>query len=453
MKSTTAPFDTWQRNVPNGLRRPMLFGFAVVALWAGGFGAWAALAPLDGAVVTSGSFVATGQNKQIQHFEGGIIKDMLVREGDLVEAGQALVRLDETAAKTKLRRLVLREYRLLSMQARLQAQIAGEEDFAMPEQLAANISDPEVEQIWARQKMELKAWRTNKADEEQVLRKEIAALTESIGGYEAQTKAVEKRLKLFTEELKDKKSLLDRQLVRKTEVMALRRAEADLVGTRGELFGRVADSRQRIARAEQQIAELRSNSLQKAVEQLRETESELDDVREQIGAARDVLQRIEVQSPERGVVVRVNYHTRGAVVAPGAVILELVPVEDKLVIEGRIAPNDISHVRDGQDALVRLTALNQRLTPVINGQVVYVSADAIADQKTQQQPERSVPFQHHSYIVRVKLDEADVQAKIGTFTPTPGMPADVYIKTGERTFVEYMLRPVLDSFSRAFREH
>jgi HlyD family secretion protein len=140
------------------------------------------------------------------------------------------------------------------------------------------------------------------------------------------------------------------------------------------------------------------------------------------------------------------------VVAPGAIILELLPVDDKLVIEGRVSPNDISHVHDGQEALVRLTALNQRLTPVINGRVVYVSADAIADQQSQA-PASLVPFHHQSYIVRVQLDETDVHKKIGDFNPTPGMPADVYIKTGERTFFEYMLRPVLDSFSRAFREH
>ncbi|MCK9909779.1 HlyD family efflux transporter periplasmic adaptor subunit, partial [Microbacteriaceae bacterium K1510] len=152
------------------------------------------------------------------------------------------------------------------------------------------------------------------------------------------------------------------------------------------------------------------------------------------------------------VVVRVNYHTRGAVVAPGAVILEMLPVDDKLVIEGRVSPNAISHVHEGQDALVRLTALNQRLTPVIAGRVVYVSADAIAEQQGQQ-PSTALPFHHQSYIVRVKLDDEDVQKKIGEFIPTPGMPADVYIKTGERTFIEYMLRPLLDSFSRAFREH
>jgi HlyD family secretion protein len=281
----------------------------------------------------------------------------------------------------------------------------------------------------------------------------VAALSESIGGYKAQTEAVERRLKLFTEELADKQTLLDRQLARKTEVLALRRAEADLAGSRGELLGRVADSRQRIARAEQQISELRSAATQKAIEELRETESELDDVREQIGASRDVVERVNIRAPERGVIVRVNYHTRGAVVAPGAIILEMLPVDDKLVIEGRVNPNDISHVHEGQEALVRLTALNQRLTPVIAGRVAYVSADAIAEQQSQQQPAAPLPFHHQSYIVRVKLDDEDTQKKIADFRPTPGMPADVYIKTGERTFIEYMLRPLLDSFSRAFREH
>ena len=452
MTAASTYLDAWQRNVPDGVRRPTTVGLAIVAAWIVGFGVWAAVAPLDGAVVASGSFVASGQNKQVQHLEGGIIRDMRVREGDHVEAGQTLVRLDDTPAKAKLRRLVLRQYRLLTMQSRLEAQIDGKQDFALPQALGAHAKDPEVAQIFARQKMELKARRQNQADEEQVLRKEVAALRESIGGYEAQTKAVERRLTLFSEELEDKKLLLDRQLARKTEVMALRRAEADLIGSRGELLGRIADSRERIARAEQQISELRSAAMQKNVEELRQTETELDDVREQIGASRDVLERIDIRSPERGIIVRVNYHSLGAVVAPGAVILELLPVDDKLVIEGRINPSDISHVHHGQDALVRLTALNQRLTPVIAGHVVYVSADAIADQQGTQQTSL-VPFHHQSYIVRVKLDEADVHRKIGDFQPTPGMPADLYIKTGERTFFEYMLRPVLDSFSRAFREH
>ncbi len=389
--------DGWQRHVPEGIRRPTLIGLAILATWIVGFALWAAMAPLDGAVVASGSFVATGQNKQVQHLEGGIIRDMLVREGDLVQAGQTLVRLDDTPARSKLRRLVLREYRLLVMQARLEAQIDLKEDFRCPKRSLPAPAIPRWRRSIARQRMELKARRQNQVDGEKVLRKEVAALKESIGGYEAQAHSVEQRLTLFSEELQDKKSLLDRQLARKTEVMALRRAEADLVGSRGELLGRIADSRERIARSEQQITELRSSAMQKTIEELRQTETELDDVREQIGASRDVLERIDVRSPDRGIVVRVNYHSRGAVVAPGAIIIELLPVDEKLVIEGRIRPNDISHVSNGQDALVRLTALNQRLTPVIGGHVVYVSADAIADQQGQQQASSRAlpePFVH-----------------------------------------------------------
>ena len=196
--------------------------------------------------------------------------------------------------------------------------------------------------------MELQARVGAQADEEEVLRQgDRRAARRSIGGYDAQMQAIEQRLALFSEELKDKKALLDRQLARKTEVMALRRAEADLSGTRGELLGRIADFKERIARAEQQIAELRSTAMQKSVEELRQTETELDDVREQIGAGRDVLERVDVRAPERGIVVRLNYHARGAVVAPGAVILELLPVNEELVIEGRVNPTDISHVQGG----------------------------------------------------------------------------------------------------------
>jgi HlyD family secretion protein len=255
---------------------------------------------------------------------------------------------------------------------------------------------------------------------------------------------------LFAEELKDKDTLLDRQLVRKTEVLTLRRAEASLGGELGEYMGRIADSKERIARANERIAHLHSAAIQDAVKELRETETELDDVEEQIRAAQDVVQRIEVRAPVRGVVVKRNFHTPGGVVAPGAVILELLPVQEELLIEAHLNPSDISHVGVGQQALARLSALNQRITPMIEAKVVYLSADAVADQtpltKSGQETRRDF------YLVRVRLDEGDVHRRMNSFIPTPGMPADVYIKTGERTFFQYIMRPVLDSFSRAFRE-
>jgi HlyD family secretion protein len=153
----------------------------------------------------------------------------------------------------------------------------------------------------------------------------------------------------------------------------------------------------------------------------------------------------------RGVVVKLHQHTRGGVVAPGAVLLELLPVNDELIIEARVNPNEISHVKEGQDALVRLTSLNQRLTPMIQGKVVYLSADIVSEQGIDRRAEQTVA-RRDSYIVRVRLDQLDMRTKTAHFRPTPGMPADVFIKTGERTFFNYIMRPVFDSFSRAFRE-
>lgn len=445
-------FDAWQSDVRYSIHRPRRYGLAIVLTVMGIFGGWAFLAPLDGAVVASGSFVASGQNKEIQHLEGGIIRDLMVREGDLVAPNQVLVRLDDTSAKAKLGRLVVRKYRLLAMQARLEAQIRGQDAAVMPAELAAAAkTDLEINPIFERQKLELKVRRLKQTDEEEILRREIAGLRESIVGYSSQVQSLEQRIGLFGDELKDKQALLDRQLVRRTDVLAVQRAEAGLAGQRGELLGRIADSRERIARAEQQISQVRSSVLQKAVEEMREVEAELDDVTEQISASRDVLDRVEVRSPESAVVVKLNYHARGAVVAPGAAILELVPAQDALIIEARVRPNDISSVHNGQEALVRLTALNQRLTPVVMGKVQYLSADTVAEPTIQQHP--APRGGQPSFVVRVAVDEVDAHSKLPDFHPTPGMPADVYIKTGERTFFAYIMRPVIDSLSRAFREH
>jgi HlyD family type I secretion membrane fusion protein len=445
----------WSRGLPLSAWWPTIFGLAILVLWVGCFGVWAGFAPLHGAVVASGTFVATGQNKLIQHLEGGIIREHLVKEGDPVDANQVLVRLDDTSAKAKLRRLVLRQYRLLTMKARLEAEMRESDRLDMPSPLAASAGDPEVEAIFQRQRNELDARRTSLAAEELVLRKEIAGLEETIRGYEAQVKSAGQRFALFAEELKDKNMLLERQLARKAEVLSLRRAEASLAGDLGELTGRIADAKERIARASQRIAHLRSAAIQKAVQELRETETELDDVLEQSRAAQDVVERIDVRAPVQGVVVKQNFHTAGGVVAPGAVIMELLPVLDELIIEARVKPNDISHVAVGQQALVRLSALNQRITPMIMGRVTYVSADALvvqAQTSPQPQPKGAQDNQRDHYVVRVRLDAEDARKRIDGFRPTPGMPADVYIKTGERTFFHYIMKPVLDSLSRAFRE-
>jgi HlyD family secretion protein len=443
--------DQWHRGVPLSARWPTIAGIGVLVLWLGCFGLWAGFAPLSGAVVASGTFVATGQNKLVQHFEGGIIRDLLVREGELVEPNQVLVRMDDTAANAKLRRLVLRKYRLLTMQVRLDAEMRGEDTFAMPSSLADHVADPEVKAIFDRQLTELQARNASRIAEEEVLRKEVAGLEESIRGYDARAKSAQQRMALFAEELKDKNQLYERALSRKSELLALQRAAASVEGELGEAMGRIADSNERIARANQRITHLHTAAIQKAVQELRETETELDDILEQIRAAQDVVERIEVRAPVRSVVVKQNFHTPGGVAGPGAVLMELLPIQDELLIEAQVNPRDISHVTEGQQALVRLSALNQRITPMVEGRVVYLSADALTEQANQ--TKGAVPTRRDFYVVRVQLSESDLRKRMQGFRPTPGMPADVYIKTGDRTFFTYIMRPVFDSFSRAFREN
>src|SRR4051812_4796601 len=436
----------WYRGVPLSAKWPIFTGLAILVVWLGCFGVWAGFAPLNSAVVASGTFVATGQNKQIQHFEGGIIREILVAEGDVVRPNQVLARMDDTAANAKLRRLVLKKYRLIAMKARLEAEMRDADTIGTVAAFGESARDPEIEAILERQSAELRARRASRANEESVLRKQIAGLEESVRGYQAQVQSTRDRIALFAEELKDKDSLLRQQLVRKTDVLAVRRSEAGLGGDLGEYLGRIADSNERIAQANEKIAQVHSTALRDAIKELRETETDLDDVEEQIRAAQDVVDRVDIRSPVRGIVVKKNFHTAGGVVSSGAVILELLPIGDERIIEAHVNPRDISHVSVGQEARVRLSALNQRITPMVAASVVYVSADTLAEQVPDNEMRRK------SYVVRVRLSQDDVLRRMPEFIPTPGMPADVYITTGERTFFEYIMKPIFDSFSRAFRE-
>jgi len=453
MRAEKDSIGEWYRGVPLSAKWPIFTGLAFLVVCLGCFGVWAGVAPLNSAVVASGTFVATGQNKLVQHFEGGIIREIAVKDGDVVEANQVLVRMDDTAVKAKLRRLVLKKYRLLAMKARLEAEMSSSETIETPAALSESARDPEIKAILERQGAELRARRASLATEESVLGKQIAGLEESIRGYQAQVQSTKQRIALFAEELKDKNSLLGQQLVRKSDVLALRRSEASLGGELGEYLGRIADSKERIAQANERIAQLHSKALRDATKELRETEADLDDVEEQIRAAQDVVDRVDVRSPVLGIVVKKNFHTPGGVVSPGAVILELLPIGEERIIEAHVSPKDISHVSVGQEALVRLSALNQRITPMVGASVIYVSADVLSEQvqmKAETRPDSDT--RREFYVVRVRLDQDDILRRMPEFIPTPGMPADVYIKTGERTFFEYIMKPVFDSFSRAFRE-
>jgi HlyD family secretion protein len=443
MSYGTVAVHDWYAEIPRSTRVPTLVGILIIAMAVLGFGLWGATAPIAGAIVTSGVFVATGQNKIVQHLEGGVIREILVREGDVVEANQALLNLDDTNPRAELRRLLLRRAHSAAVEARLQAEVNEANEIAFPDILDAG--DPDVVRIIDSQRMTFQARRNNLRTEVASLEEGINALEERLEGTKVQLAGVHRQLGFFEEELEGKQSLLKSGLIRKSEVLALQRARANLQGEIGRLTGEIGDSRERIARTREQIAGIKNAAVKAAVEQLHEVRAELTDLRERIHASERVMERTKVIAPVQGVVVKLRYHTPGGVVEAGKSILEIVPLQAELIIEVRVRPQDIDNVRRGQPAMIRLSALNQRITPMVHGEVVYVSADALPDDK------KGAQFSSDIYVARVRLDASEA-ANVKGFEPTPGMPAEVYLKTTERTFFEYLMRPVKDSLSRAFRE-
>jgi HlyD family type I secretion membrane fusion protein len=440
---------SWFDDIPRTTKGHKLLGYTIVAITVLGFGLWANTALISGAIVATGLFVTTGQNKVVQHLEGGVIKDILVREGDIVEPGEVLVRLDDTSPRAELRRLALRNVLNTAKVARYTAEIQGDRQVDFPTDLApksARLDIRDVDEIIETQKLAFDARRKNIDTQIAALSDSINALQQRIDAGGLQEQSVKQQVALIREELESKSTLLPGGLIKKSELLALQRSEANLIGEIGRLGGDVGDAKARIARTKEEIAGVRATAIKDAVEQLHQVGADLADVRERMRAAEGVLSRIDIKAPVRGTVVKLRYHTAGGVIEPGKPVLEVVPLRDDLVVEARVRSRDIDHVELGQKAEVRLTALDQRTTPMAHGHVVYVSADAVPDDaKPGQAPD--------SYITRVRIDQVGTGSGDEKFKPKPGMPAEVYIQTGSRTFFEYLMKPVTDSMNRAFREH
>ncbi|WP_026616088.1 HlyD family type I secretion periplasmic adaptor subunit [Ensifer aridi] len=444
MTDTVKVYDLqWYAEVPRSIWRQTIAGLVLMAITFGGFGLWAFTAPLAAAVIAQGSFVATGQNKIIQHLEGGIIEDIMVSEGDHVNADQPLVRLDETAALANERQLFLRRARLEAIVARLTAQVQGRDQIALPDILAAHLDDPELAPIVESQELNFQAWRSKLESEVGLFRQNIEGFRFRAEGYQRQLEAVRRQHALLEEELAGKKSLLDKNLIRRTEIKSVQRAIADADGQMGRLIAEISETGAQILKQEQQVRQTEETYRESALEELQKVEAELDSVREQLRGAASVLRRATINAPVSGTVVRLYYHTSGGVIESGKPIMEILPSNVPLIIEAQVLRTEIDSVKIGQKATVRLTALNQRTTPVLNGEVFYVSADSL--------PDPANNGAQDIYLARVNLPVSEL-TRIPGFAPTPGMPAEILIQTAERTFFDYLTKPIRDSMARAFME-
>ncbi|EJN02152.1 HlyD family type I secretion periplasmic adaptor subunit [Phyllobacterium sp. YR531] len=433
----------WYDGVPRSIKPYSKFGIALVFVCFGGFGTWAATAPLAAAVIAPGSFVATGKNKVVQHLEGGIIKDLLVREGDKVHENDDLVRLDETAAKANSQQLFLRQARLEAILARLHAVVRGEERYQAPKIILENIGNPEIRAVSDSQSDNFDAAHAKYANELQMMERNISALEFRRIGRTAQIESTRTQVKLLKTEYLSKYSLFKKGLMARSEVSVLERAVADGEGNIARLEAEIMEVNAQIEKFQKEIIQTKDTEKQAALDEIQSAEAELDTVREQTRQAESILNRTLIKAPVSGTVIRLYYHTSGGVIESGKPIVEILPTGVPLIIEAQIPRMQIDEVKEGQEAHIRLSGLNQRTTPIINGRVDYVSADSMADTTAGQKQD--------IYIARVSIP-ADELARIHGFTPTPGMPADILIQTHERTFFEYLAKPVIDSMSRAFRE-
>ena len=440
----TAIIDaTWYDDVPRSIRGHVIFGTFLIISAFGGFGYWATQAPLAAAVVSQGSFIATGRNKIVQHLEGGIIEQIFVAEGDMVEAGQVLVRLDETSALGKERELFLRQVRLEVAQARFNSEYKQENTLKFPPHLEKLRADLEVATMMENQSLGFTVSMQGLKNDIGLLERSIEALGIRSSGYQSQLEATQIQVAILAEELADKQTLLDRGLVRRTDVNTVRRAIAEAEGQVGRLTAEISEISEVRDRYTAQIEQTLGEHRDKALDELQVVEAELDGIREQVRTAQEVLNRVDITAPVSGTIVRLYYHTAGGVVESGKAIVEILPSAEPLIIEAQVPRTNIDSVKIGLHATIRLSALNQRTTPVLEGKVFYVSADTITDQNSTAQQE--------VYLTRISIEPEEL-LRVPGFSPTPGMPAEIMIQTDERTFVQYLMKPILDSMSRAFRE-
>ena len=421
--------------------KPLLATAIIILIFFGGFGTWAALAPLDSAAQAPGRVTVASNRKTVQHLEGGIVKVLLVKEGDAVAENQVLIQLDDTQARARLELLRARYDKLLATEARLEAERAFAAGIKFPASSTSRRNKSQVAKILDAETALFEARRRSVEGRIQIFHKRIAQLNKEISGLEAQIAAEDEQLALIQDERASFEILFKKGIVGKARLLALKREEAKLRGERGDHLSLIAKADQQIGATELEIIDLKNNMLNQVVSDLRNTQAELVDVSERLKAAEDIFLRTDIRAPQAGVVMGLNVHTETGVITPGQHLLDIVPEDDTLVIEAQVSPNDIDVVYAGLPSQVRLTAFKQRNTPMLAGELTRVSADSFTDERS------GASY----FLARVTIDAAELK-KLDGRELYPGMGAEVMIKTGKRTTMDYILAPLTDSLRRAFRE-
>jgi HlyD family secretion protein len=431
---------------PKGARRSirlhLIIGLAVVIVLAGGFGGWASTVQISGALIAPGAVVVDSNVKKVQHPTGGVVGEVRVRDGDLVKAGDIVVRLDDTVTKASLAIVVKTLNGLYARAARLEAEQRGDSKLTFPPQLTERADDPDVKNVMLSESKLFDVRVTGRTGQKAQLRERISQLNEEIGGLTAQEQAKDKEIALIEKELVGVRQLYDQHLVQLTRLTTLERDAARLNGERAQYISSRAQAKGKITETELQIIQVDKDMVSDVSKDLRETNDKTGEFVERKVTAEDQLRRVDIRAPQDGMVLQNNVHTVGGVITAGDAMMMIVPQADDLSVEAKVDPKDIDKLQIGQKTLMRLSAFNQRTTPELNGLVTRVSADVTTDQRTGQS----------YYTIRVSLPPTEV-ARLGDNNKLiPGMPVEAFVQTGDRTMLSYLIKPLHDQLMRSFRE-
>lgn len=435
-------FDDIPRPNAQGKRRAFLLGLTVIAATFGGLGYWAATAPISSAVITQGQIVVSSKRKQVQHLDGGIVRKILVSDGARVKRGDILVELDDADAYLLYATTRNAYFSALATRQRLIAERDSKQAIAFPRRvLKAAKTDSGVADLLKVQRSVFLSRRTERDDQVIVLKQKIAQIEEEINGLEAERSSIIEQKRMVKTELKILEDVFKKGYTTRNRVISARKEVAELTGKAGKLVASIAGAKARIGEAKLQVMQIGNRFRAEIFKELKEVEDRIGQLREKLGKAEQKIERLRIRAPSSGEVVNMQVATVAGVIRAGETVLEIVPADDRLIIEARVRPIDVDHVSVGLDTQVRITAFAQRTTPTLKGKVVWLSPDSLVDSRTGES----------HYLVRIAVSESSETAAT-TARLQPGMQAELMIKTGARTTLAYLTQPIVESLNRALRE-
>ncbi len=424
------------------IKAPIKFGFIVISAVLVVFVLWGGIAPINSSAVAPGSITLEANRKTVQHLEGGIVSEILVKEGDFVVKNQPLVYLNSTSANAQQQLLLSQLITSVTTEARLVAERDNLDEISFPQEIYEYQDQNKIAELVNGQQGLFENRKAGLQGKTDILNEKISQYNKQIEGLIAQELEVKKQIGITAEQVHSAQTLFDKGFGQKPKLLDLKNTLSNLKGRLADLQAQTATTKGNISETEYQIINERNNFLKEVMDELKEVQQKISGYREQLQASKDVLERTVITAPQSGKITGLKVHTIGGVIGPGTQIMDIVPLDDKLIVEAYVQPQDIDVVHEGLKAKVLLTAYRSRISPRLDGKVIYVSADKFTNDKNGSQ----------YFLAHVEIDVDSMRRFGKELSLYPGMPAEVFITIGSTTMLKYILRPLVESAQKSVRE-